>query len=76
VKLVSQSSSSAILLTRQNETLKEVPESFGQHIIEHRGVEMTRRKLEKTFGLVHYCIVEGTIVILAIIGAWKLIFRG
>jgi hypothetical protein len=37
---------------------------------------MTRHKLEKTFGLVHYCIVEGTILILAIIGAWKLITNG
>jgi hypothetical protein len=34
---------------------------------------MTRRKLEKAFELVHYCIVEITILILAIIGAWKLI---
>jgi len=34
---------------------------------------MTRRELEKTVGLVHYCIVEGTILILAIIAAWKLI---
>jgi hypothetical protein len=34
---------------------------------------MTRRKLEKTFGLIHYCIVEGTILILAILAAWKLI---
>lgn len=37
---------------------------------------MTRRKLEKTFGLIHYCIVEVTILILAILGAWKLINHG
>lgn len=39
-------------------------------------LKMTRQKLEKTFRLLHYCIVEITILTLAIIGAWKLISRG
>lgn len=36
---------------------------------------MTRRKLEKTFGLIHYFIVEAGILVLTLIGIWHLISR-
>jgi hypothetical protein len=36
---------------------------------------MTRRKLERTFGLIHYFIVEGGILILTALGIWHLISR-
>ncbi len=34
---------------------------------------MTKKRLERYFGIVHYLIIEGTILILAVIGAYKLI---
>jgi hypothetical protein len=34
---------------------------------------MTRRKLEKTFGLIHYLIVELGILALTALGVWHLV---
>lgn len=36
---------------------------------------MTRRKLEKTFGLIHYCILEVGLIGLLLLGLWH-IFHG
>jgi fumarate reductase subunit D len=36
------------------------------------GEDMTRRKLEQTFGLIHYVIIETGIIALSIIGLWHL----
>jgi hypothetical protein len=34
---------------------------------------VTRKRLERIFGLIHYLIVEIVILVLSIIGAWHLI---
>jgi hypothetical protein len=34
---------------------------------------MTRKRMERIFGLIHYLIVEITILVLSVIGVWHLL---
>jgi hypothetical protein len=34
---------------------------------------MTRQKMEKTFGLIHYCILEIGLIALLLLGLWDIV---